>query len=824
MKNFLDITSASAAVAICLLPSVAYADAPAAPAPATATKDAPIEEIVVTAQKRTEKLSNVGMTITAVTGEQLVSRGVKDVTDLTKIEPSLQYTKSNNGLPVYTIRGVGFYDQSLASASTVSLYLDEQPFAFAALSKGALLDLQRVEVLKGPQGTLYGQNATGGAINFISAQPTDHFTAGVNATYGRFNAASIDGYVSGPLSGTLTGRLAARIDEGGAWQRSDTRDDSLGNQNFKTARLLLNWAPTSNFTARLDINGFTDDSDSQAAQLEGIRFSNPAYISPPGPNVPSYYLPNPANYATYPKIIQQQVANQPAPANDRAADWVAGTHPRNRERYIESTLRMDYTASDALTFTSLTKYEAYSQHNLQDSGGLNVVDTNATILGHVHSFAQELRASGRLDGNKIDWLVGLNYSNDKGAENEQVPSYDSGTFLTGGSIYSPLTPLAPNFFNQPFTFFGVIHNSQTDTKSAFGNVNFQITDQINIHGGVRYTQSIEKAASCSDVDSVQLSTFLSELADGFTGTTNQPVIGAFQCNTFLPNGTQGIYNTRQVEHNVPWRVGIDWKPAANDLIYLTVSKGFKAGGSPALGASSSIQLQPVVQESLLAYEAGFKSLLLDRKVQLDGAVFYYDYRNKQFLGRIPDPLGIFGALQALVNIPKSHEIGAEAAVTVRPVSGLTLEGAATYLFSKIDSNFENYSPYPTGPDDTIDLHGEAFPYTPKWAFSYGARYDWTLNSRFSAFVAVNGQHQTSTVAAFGAAQADARGPSFDIKGYGLLDLSAGIETQDKSVRLTVWGKNVLNTYYWSNVFYAFDTVARYAGRPSTYGVTINYRY
>src|SRR6267154_4843890 len=202
-----------------------------------------LEEVVVTAEKRSERATDVPMSITAVTAEQLEKQGVVSVADLTKIVPGFTFQPSDYGTPIYSIRGIGFKDVAVAVAPTVSVYLDQVPLAYSAMTSGAAFDLERLEVLKGPQGTLFGQNSTGGAMNFIAAKPTDHLEAGADATYGRFNEADSQGFLSGPLSDTVTARLAVRTEQRDAWQQSETRDAQLGVRNFSTVGLLIDWKP-----------------------------------------------------------------------------------------------------------------------------------------------------------------------------------------------------------------------------------------------------------------------------------------------------------------------------------------------------------------------------------------------------------------------------------------------------------------------------------------------------------------------------------------------------------------------------------------------------
>jgi len=202
---------------------------------------AALDEIIVTAQKRAQSINDVGMAINAVNDEALRQQGIRDVGDLVKIEPSFTVSQAQYGTPVYSVRGVGYNEASLAASPAVSVYVDEVPFAYPALTKGATLDISRVEVLKGPQGTLYGQNATGGAINYIAAKPTDAFEAGVEATYARFDYKDLNAFVSGPLSKDVRARFAFDVTNGGAWQESYTRHDTIGATRQGKARILLDW-------------------------------------------------------------------------------------------------------------------------------------------------------------------------------------------------------------------------------------------------------------------------------------------------------------------------------------------------------------------------------------------------------------------------------------------------------------------------------------------------------------------------------------------------------------------------------------------------------
>ena len=230
--------------------------------------DLSLEEVIVTAQKRAESAQDVGMSITAMSGQNLKNNAVLTTSDLGKVVPGFTYTKTPRGTPAYTLRGIGFDDNSLASASTVSTYLDEVPMPYPVMSRFASFDLAQVEVLKGPQGILFGQNSTGGAINFIAAKPTEEFEGGIEGSYGRFNTLETRGYLSGAVSDKLALRLSGMtINSSDGWQKSYTRDDELGEQDVFSARFLADFAASDDLNFRFSLQGWRDKSDTQAAQL-----------------------------------------------------------------------------------------------------------------------------------------------------------------------------------------------------------------------------------------------------------------------------------------------------------------------------------------------------------------------------------------------------------------------------------------------------------------------------------------------------------------------------------------------------------------------------
>lgn len=768
------------------------AQAPDAPVPTRATApDYGDGDIVVTAQKREQRLNDVGLTVTAIGGAALDTRGITTLSDIAQIVPGLVFSTSASNTPVYTLRGVGFNDTTLGSYPDVSVYLDEAPLPFPVMTKLTAFDLERVEVLKGPQGTLFGNNATGGAINYIAAKPTKEFQAGGSIGYGRFNTIDADAYVSGPISSTLSARISGKITHADAWQRSYTTGEKTGKTRNYAGRIQLLWEPTDRLRVSLNANGWLEKGEPPAVQLIAVRN--------PGPGNP--------------------VTNAPIAPNDaRAADFSSNINPYLDNRLYQGIGRIDYDVTDDLTVTSLTSYTDYRQRMAFDGDG--TVQNNAdfrSFAGGIKSFSQELRLANGGSG-PFRFIVGLNYSSDKARDSSELDYRDS-TINTGTA------PFLGGIFRSGFRA-----NQDMKNYAAFGNAEYDIGN-FTVKGGVRYTESKRNANSCffgvaaenSNLPFAPLYTFFANLLRGQNGlapitVTPAQTLGCLTINTtgllggqptYLPGEFVGKLN----EDNVSWRAGVDFKPRPGLLFYANVAKGYKAGSFPAVAASTTQQSQPVTQESLMSYEAGFKASLIDRTLQANGAVFYYDYRDRQIRSKIADPN--FGLLDALVNVPKSNVKGFELELTATPTPGFTAYTNFTYIDAKV-KNYTGINPE-TGAVNQ-NFNGAALPYTPKYQVSTGLNYEFAVNDSVSAFAGADVTFRSDTSAFIGASKL------FEIRDYTLLDLRAGVKSPDDKWSLQVWGKNVTNQYYWDNVAFFFDTVTRWPARPATYGATFSFKF
>jgi outer membrane receptor protein involved in Fe transport len=918
----------------------------------TATADAAasssatsVGELVVTAQKREENINNVGMSIQAATGDKLLKLGITSTEDLTKLVPGFEVTPNYYGTVVYTIRGVGFQDTSLAGSPTVTVYQDQMPLPFSILTAGSTLDLQRVEVLKGPQGTLFGENATAGAINYIANKPTDTFEAGGDVTVGNFQTANVEGFVSGPIANGLDMRLALQSNNSGAWQKGYAQQtgQETGGQDFLNGRLSLQWKPTDKFNALLTVNGWEDKGYNQVGQLYGLAGGR-------NHQMPSFLLNYPdaphndqaagwlscVNTSPFDPIAGQQLGTQyltpinpngtpasnvgPVPGSNIApagytganaesesngaadAAVLQGAQPlscipmRRNNDFISVNLRMDYELGNGMTATSLTQYLNFHRFAGVDGAGLPEQDYQSLQVGKIESIYQEGRLAGEWWG-KGHWVVGGNYQYDN-TYDHFLQTYNgstaSPTEIPFAALCSPATCTAADLAKPLFLDDTLGPTAPTDyqvrnTWALFAGGDYPLLPNLDLSAGIRYTDEDNKGRTCGldggdgswSLVAQQISNLLEVLNPSgylqqtYGGATAATPVGGFispvdaylngagkginagpgGCGTTGPGplfqSVLGFPSADLHQTNVAWQTGLNWHVDPALMLYLNISQGYKGGSFPTVAMSSAAQAVPVRQEGLLSYEVGAKGSWFDHQLEVAGAIFYYDYKDKQILGAETDP--IFGPLAELVNVPNSHVVGFELSGSWAPdaIKGLTITPAVSYQNSHIDNcsgtrvaagaigcNPNGHFITPDAFSQNVDVTGQSFPSAPEWQASVDGEYDWKIRDEINAFVGFNVQYSGATHTGFQNPNPPATpavysvaltcgGPVFcyeptNVPSYTLLDLRAGIYKD--AWRLQIWGKNITNEWYWTAADRVNDTILRYTGMPTTFGATLSYRF
>ena len=808
----------------------------AAPAATPATAD-----IIVTAQRREESINRVGMAIQAISSDTLKTLHVTTVRDLGAVVPSFVVSQNYEGVPVYTLRGVGFNPINLSGTATVGTYTDEVAYAYPIMNSGPLIDVERVEVLKGPQGTLYGRNTTAGLIDFVTGKPSATTSGAMSIDVGSYGTTNVGGYVTGPVANGIQARLGYRVDlSNEGWQVSNTRGERLGKIKRYGLRGSVAMQPMANMKVDLSATYWINKSDTIAAQATG--FEAPA--DPATGKFGAFNVPGLASY----------IANN-QPTNGSQADWSsstergqdAGSVPgpgagagitdplAENDWFLGLKARVEFDLSDSTRIISLTGFNQFVRRATSDWSGAPYEILVQQTDGHIKSFSQELRVEG--SGSGYHWLVGGYYAKDTiydGAitmfgDNDNVRAFRA---FTEAAVSLPANaflaafgfPDAPNTFGYTlanaataFREFRDYANISTNVASIFANADYAFNDMFKLTLGGRYTDDRENFAGCSaDINGSMLPNvnlvMRGLLAADFGQTTLPAPIAANGCTTYHPDTNSfGVVYNKQDETNFAWRSALNVTLSPTALLYASISRGYKSGSIPVVGANIALQDNPVKQEELTAYEIGAKLGTADRRLHLDLSAFYYDYKNKQLGGFYPDP--VFGVLAQLINIPKSEAYGIEGELTVHPVPGFTLIGNGLWLKTKIlDFIGTNAS------GASQNFAGAIFSNSPEYTMSGTALYDRPINDRldFTANANIRWQSKQTT---------DLAGDTdYDIKPYSIVNAGIGLKSKDGKWAFDIWAHNLFNTYYWTAVYPDSNVVVRFPGQVRTVGATGGIRF
>jgi iron complex outermembrane receptor protein len=714
----------------------AHADSPSAPEePAagrsTSTEDSrasSLSEIVVTAQRRKERIQDVPISISALSSDEMARRGVSDVKDLQGVVPGVSMTgfagATNDGL--ISIRGVGGINLGFGSSAATSVYLDGVYLSRPDAAYFSLDDVERIEVLRGPQGTLYGRNATAGAINIITREPDGQVHGGANLSYGNFNSVLAQTSLSGPISNSWSAGISAAFDHRGGWLTNIVNGDKVGGHDDETFRVKLRYKGDA-----LDATLSTD--------YASIKF--------------------------YPTLTQMIVNGQFVGIGNGNTISVANDALNTGDTTSKGLgLVMNYTASDTLTLTSVTGYREEGTDVVFDVNGLA---TPPAILVRSentrNSLYQELR--GSYSGKQLRITFGVNYYHETGV-------YDSADGL------SPLLNPIPS----------PLSTSTMHSEAAFTQAEFDLTDRVTLIGGLRYNYE--------DRDFM-----IQYPAVGYLRT------GSVSSDPLLP------------------ALGINFKPNDDLLIYAKRTKGYEAPGfnstpGPTYPANQSVTFGA---ETLVAYEVGIKSELLNRRLILDGAGFYYDYTGLQVKALSAD-----GFSQSIVNAAKASVKGFEAELTAKPTVDLTLSGQVTYsdaIYDKFCEPVSEGSPLAgsptcsTTPVLVANRAGNLLSFAPKW--SAGVTADYAIPISESRRLHANVGYSYIGNRFFSAAN---EYESSTLGSVSKIDARLALEFGN-GLQVYAYGKNLTGYQY-------PDYVARLSATsilgnisdPRTYGVGARYRY
>jgi outer membrane receptor protein involved in Fe transport len=427
------------------LASASFSSVPALAADSkTAGEAVGLPEVIVTAQKREEKAQSIGVALSVVDVARLAGDGVVNVNQLQYLTPALSVTPSfGGGQPNFRLRGVGFDDYASNNTSTVGVYVDDVAYALPIETQGLLFDVARVEVLRGPQGTLYGRNTTGGAVNILTGKPTDTASYGGSVEIASHDAVSAEGYVSGPLAQGLTGRLSAIAVEGGGWQHNRATGDSLGDADKTAVRAQLRFVPDANSDYLLSVHYGRDHSEPT-----GLYLFQPLTTGVPAIGV----IPADASHSA--------TGWGGSSLFQTAAGVAPGEKPFRRNESDGASLTANWSLSGA-RLTSITAFDGLQRREYNDWDASAAALAGTLFHSKVSTWSQELRLASTGTG-RLKWVAGLFFSGETLKE----------AFISD--------------FAQAFGFDALTTYKQTGaTQSVFGQATWTLTDTLDIVGGLR---------------------------------------------------------------------------------------------------------------------------------------------------------------------------------------------------------------------------------------------------------------------------------------------------------------------------------------------------
>jgi len=710
--------------------SIAASVAMAAPTLASAN-DLMLEEVVVTAQKREQSLQDVPISVSAVDGEKMAEAGISNLEDLSAYVPNFQQANSPLG-QVISIRGISSGINQGFEQSVVQ-YVDDIAMGRGPMARMPFMDLERVEILRGPQNVLFGKNSVGGAISITTAKPTEDFEGSVQVEHeNKYGTHEIQTMVSGPLSETVAARLAIRAHQQDGYFDNTTNGDDEQQKDELTGRLTLDWTPNDLFNASLKLEHSRFDFKGRGEEvIAGYDSVNPLYAGMSYGEIGEYLT----------AVTGQDIGYEDGTQN-RKRQTNHDEYSDNETNQVVLTMNWDF---DAFTLTSVTGYADYELDEDTDLDLSGLESIRAAQQEKFDQISQEVRFTS-LGGETVDWIAGayyqtwdLQYSQKNLVDDENLtsaisdlglgllaPSAGVTGFNPAGSLftnYGVTTPfLAATAAARQLYALKEINNTSnardysgnSDTYSAFGQATWNVSEAVRLTLGARYT--------LEEKDAERSLTIYDTSGGGLTpaGIEAQLVMGAV-----FGVENHAVKDDRR-EESVTGTLIAEWDATEDLMLYASVSNGFKAGGFDArAGRADDFEYE---EETVINYEIGTKTELLGGRAQLNTAIFYTDYKDlqvSQFDGTVGFVVG---------NAAAARSQGIELDGRIMLTEELLLIGSMAYL----DYEFKEYEGAACPPKVTLDtgavtcdLSGEPNTFAPELSASITLDYITPVSDAFN---------------------------------------------------------------------------------------------
>lgn len=792
---------------------------------------AQIEEVMVTAQRRTESAQDVPVSLTAYSAEDLKVVNITRSSELAAQTPNMVAVDGNFGLsaPIISMRGVSNVDFTAISNTPIAVYNDGVILNNIQTHGFAMFDLDRVEILRGPQGTLFGRNSTTGAMQVFSARPTEEFSAGIEATFGRFDRSRQEGFVSGKISENARARLAYVSNRSSGYVKDQLGRDAQ-NEDVQAARLSVDWDVNEDFKAEWRLAH--QQIDNKPVVFHNQLATNVFDPSSPGGAASDY----------------------------RRVTLTPGFERKEKGETMMSSLTLDWDLGDV----SLVSVTGILDHDFQYQ---NDEDASTQAIGHSQSFTgqrqftQEFRLQGGSE--KLDWVAGAFFM-DEDVESQtsydingilaalphgfvpgsdgsvggfdaalglggawvgaaQAAGFQAGDYLNVAQAYNVLQAIGRIPQGNVSTRANK-HKQNLESVALFSHLKYSINDYWGATVGLRWSRD-EK-----DLSGQYLGCYVGQNPNrghgrfdelqGIGIDPNAPfgfdvaslVMDPEICG--LSNGQSGSFGQDASWDSLSGKVSFEYTPNEESLYYFGISRGFKGGSFNGTYYNRLVEVEP---EKLTSLEVGTKHYLLDRRMTLNAALFQYDYTDFQAVIAVTLPSALQGTtvVNELVNVPESTIRGAEIEMAYNPVTNLVLTLGASWLDSKVDKQ-------PTVAAGEIPrIVGNEFRYAPEFTFNGVLSYTFELGELGYLTPQLDWNYTDAYFTDVG------NNPLGRTEDNWMANARLSWTSNDEHLNATLFVENLADEVYNSSntreFTQSFGTTFSTYSKPRTLGLTVSYR-
>jgi iron complex outermembrane receptor protein len=726
-----------------------------------------LQEVIVTAQKREQSLQDVSLAVSAIDSSTLTENFVLNLEDVQHLAPSMSFGNSLGFAKIF-IRGIGLNEQTSGIDPSVALHVDGAVINQPVGHFTSVFDLDRIEILRGPQGTLYGRNATGGSVNLITAKPTDEFEGYARATVGNYDLFVAEAALSGPLTQRIKGRVAMRSNNRNGYGINEATGTDVDDADTVAARAHLLFDVTDDLELLLSGEIF-DESD----RALGLKYKRETFTDWPTLPAPRDAQTRPLGLGGFP---------------ERTRNFASEFDPSSDIETWGTTATLTWRLNDQFTLVNIGNYREVDSTFIQD------LDMSAVVNGVATTGQAPSIQTRFISSHQVSDELQLNYSS------ERLNGLFALFYFKEGLIGDNRSGQTPGVRSEPIQRVVLVGEGEAESFAAFTHLTYDLNDTLALKLGARHTH---EKRSIDNNGNIQL------------------IIAGMLANTLV----QSLQDEDSFDE-LTMLGGVEWRPREDALVYYTYSEGFKAG----VGLLGQFETGIAEPETVQSHEVGIKSEWLNGRVTANAAAFHYNLQNLQLGRTLPDPAR--GFINRFENAAGLEGDGVETEFSYLATDRLRFRGAVDYLdarFTRFDTinqfNSDLTIPPPMAPllpvpIPTTSYAGNRPRNSPEWAYSLSGEYDAPLAGDARLTFAVDVSYKSEQFFS------EFNDPVEGTDDFTLLDARISYRSANERWTASVWGKNLTDELVESGSFAV--SLSRTIGRtflpPRTYGVSFDYQF